>query len=93
MKALILAGGRGKRFEEITEYKSKSLIDVWGKKLIEYNLDEAAELGVDEIIITVCYKKKEIMKSVGKKYKGIKVTYVDEGFKENSPSSGEGDLK
>lgn len=83
MKALILAGGRGKRLEEITESRSKSLIKIWEKRLIEYNLDQAVELGVNEIIITVCYRKEELMKTVGREYKGIKIMYVDEGFKEN----------
>ena len=76
MKALILAGGRGKRLEDWTENRNKSMIKLYEKPLIEYNLNHAVEIGVSEIIIVVCYKKEEIIKNIGKEYKGIKVTYV-----------------
>lgn len=81
MKALILAGGRGSRLDEFTKDKNKSLIDLFEKKLIEYNLDHAIEAGVSEIIITVCYKQEKVMKTLGKSYRGVKITYVKEGFK------------
>jgi len=83
MKALILAGGRGSRLDELTKEKSKSLINLFEKRLIEYNLDHAVEAGVSEIIITVCYKQNEIIKTLGREYRGIKITYAKEGFKVN----------
>ena len=82
MKALILAGGRGKRLENWTENKNKSMMELWGKHILEYNLDHAVEAGVNEIVLVVCYKKQDVMKAFGKQYKGVKITYVDEGFKE-----------
>ena len=83
MKALILAGGRGKRLNDWTKDKSKSMIKLYEKPLIEYNLDQAVEAGVSEILITVCYKQEEIMKTIGKEYRGTKIIYIKEGFKEN----------
>lgn len=89
MKALILAGGRGSRLDEFTKGGSKSLVRLFEKHLIEYNLDHAIETGVSEIIITVCHKQKEIMRAVGREYKGTKVTYVKEGFSANElPKTG-----
>jgi len=76
MKAVILAGGRGSRLSEFTKDKNKSMIELFEKPLIQYNLDHAIEAGVNEIIVVVGYKKEEIMKFVGKEYKGIKVSYV-----------------
>ena len=76
MKALILAGGRGSRLNEFTKDKNKSMIKLFEKPLIEYNLDQAVEAYVNEIIIVVGYKKEEITKHVGKEYKGIKISYV-----------------
>ncbi len=76
MKALILAGGRGSRLNEFTKDKNKSMTELFGKRLIEYNLEHAVEAGVNEIVIVVGYKKEEIMKFVGKEYKGIKVNYA-----------------
>ncbi|MDO8517236.1 MAG: sugar phosphate nucleotidyltransferase [Nanoarchaeota archaeon] len=76
MKALILAGGRGSRLNELTKDKNKSMLELFEKPLIEYNLGHAFEAGVGEIIIVVGYKKEDIIKYVGNSYKGIKVSYV-----------------
>ncbi len=76
MKALILAGGRGSRLNELTKDKNKSMLKLFEKPLIEYNLDQAVEARVSEIIIVVCYHKEEIIESIGKEYRGIRVTYV-----------------
>ena len=72
MKALILAGGRGKRLTRLTRKKNKSMLEIFGKPLIEYNLDQAVDMGVKEIIIVVGYRSKEIINHVGKEYRGIK---------------------
>lgn len=76
MKALILAGGRGSRLNEFTKNKNKSMIKLFEKPLIEYNLDQAVEANVKEIIIVVGYKKEDILKYVGREYKGIPVKYA-----------------
>lgn len=76
MKALILAGGRGSRLNKFTRNKNKSMIKIFEKPIIEYNLEQAVEINANEIIIVVGYKKEEIIKYVGKEYKGIKVSYV-----------------
>ncbi|MBI2630267.1 glycosyltransferase [Candidatus Pacearchaeota archaeon] len=76
MKALILAGGRGNRLEDWTKDRNKSMIPLYEKPLIEYNLEHAVQAGVSEIIIVVSYKKEEIIKKLGDNYRGIKITYV-----------------
>jgi len=76
MKALVLAGGRGSRLTEFTKDKNKSMIDLFGKPVIEYNLERALEADVTEIIIVVGYKKEKIMEYFGKEYQGIKINYV-----------------
>jgi len=76
MKALILAGGRGSRLDELTKDKNKCLLEIYGKTLLEYNLDRAVEIGVKEIIIVVGYKKEEVKKKIGNEYKRINVKYA-----------------
>ncbi len=78
MKALILAGGRGKRLTELTKERNKSMIKIFEKPLIEYNLEQAVEAGVKEIIIVVGYRKEEITRHIGKEYRGIPVKYVQQ---------------
>lgn len=76
MKALILAGGRGSRLNEFTKNMNKSMIKLFEKPLIEYNLNHAVESGVSEIVIVVGYKKEEIINYIGKDYRGIPVNYT-----------------
>lgn len=76
MKALILAGGRGSRLNEFTKNKNKSMIKLFEKPIIEYNLEHAVEAEVNEIIILIGYKGEEIKKYVGNEYKGISVKYA-----------------
>lgn len=78
MKAVILAGGRGSRLNEFTKDKNKSMIKLFEKPLIEYNLEHAVEAGVNEIIVVVGYRKENIMKHVGDEFKGVKVNYVEQ---------------
>ena len=77
MKALILAGGRGSRLNKVTEEVNKSMILLFEKPLLEYSLDNAVKLGVEEIILVVCYKKEEIINKYGNFYRGTKITYID----------------
>jgi dTDP-glucose pyrophosphorylase len=74
MKALILAGGRGRRLGDIPG--NKCMLAVKGKPLIEYSLECAGRTGVDEIIIVVGYMAEEIINAYGNKFNGKPIKYV-----------------
>jgi dTDP-glucose pyrophosphorylase len=76
MKALILAGGRGKRMGEVYQDRNKCMIEVEGKPLIEYSLNCASQTNVSEIIIVVGHKAEEITNAYGNKYNGKMIRYV-----------------
>jgi len=76
MKALILAGGRGKRLNEHSEQQNKCMISINGKPTIEYSLQCAVNAKISEIIIVVGYKAEEIVNLYGNNYKGKKIKYV-----------------
>lgn len=76
MKALVLAGGRGKRLGEITQSKNKCILEINGKPLITFSLDCASKINVSEIVIVVGYQAEEVMHIIGNTYKGIPVRYV-----------------
>jgi NDP-sugar pyrophosphorylase family protein len=76
VKALILAGGRGKRLDELSARRNKCMIEIGGRHVIEYNLDSAAAPSVNEIIIVVGYRAEEIINHFGTAYKGKPVRYV-----------------
>lgn len=76
MKALVLAGGRGSRINEISDTQNKCMIPLLGKPLIEYNLDIIAGLDVSEVIIVVGYRAEEIINQYGNSYRGKCIKYV-----------------
>lgn len=76
IKALILAAGRGKRLEEHTEVFNKAMLKFGNKHLIEYSLDNALSIGVNEIIIVVGYKRGHIQALIGDSYKDVPVKYA-----------------
>jgi glucose-1-phosphate thymidylyltransferase len=58
VKAVILAAGKGTRLRPLTEDKSKVLVEIDGKPLIEDVFDNLADIGIDEFIVVVGYMKK-----------------------------------
>lgn len=76
MKALILAGGRGKRLGQASENQNKCMLEAAEKPLIEYSLDCAIKAEVSEIIIVVGYKAEEIISAYGNEYKQKLIRYV-----------------
>lgn len=76
MKALLLAGGRGKRLDDLSADRNKCMIRVKGRPAIEYNLDCAVHAGVDEIVIVVGYRAEDIINYLGNRYKDITIRYV-----------------
>ena len=70
MKAMILAAGKGERMGALTENTSKVLLEVNGKALIEYHLENLAHAGVTDVVINLCYHADKIRGFLGdgKKY-------------------------
>ena len=60
MKAVILAGGRGKRLKQITDYVPKSLIPLNNIPIIEWQIRYLKKFGIKEIIICTGYKTEQI---------------------------------
>ncbi|MGD2107562.1 MAG: nucleotidyltransferase family protein [Nitrosopumilaceae archaeon] len=60
MKAIILAGGRGKRLKPITDYVPKPLIPLKNVPIIEWQILYLKKFKVNEIIICTGYKTKMI---------------------------------
>jgi phosphoenolpyruvate phosphomutase len=60
MKAIILASGVGRRLRPLTDRYPKSLLKVWGKTLIDYQLEALVNQGVCDIVITTGHLGKEL---------------------------------
>jgi dTDP-glucose pyrophosphorylase len=76
MKALILAGGRGKRLNNHTDNYNKCMLLLLGKPLIQYSLENAVSAGLDSIVIVVGYRAEDIINHFGTEFHGTRITYV-----------------
>ena len=75
MKAIILAGGRGKRLRPITDYVPKPLIPIRNIPIIEWQIKYLKKFGISEVIICSGYKTKMIENYLNNKKLGIKITF------------------
>lgn len=76
MKALVLAGGRGRRIAPQSEGLNKCLLRVAGKPLLEYSLDSCVRLAVEEIVVVVGHLAEQVMDRYGDRYRGVPITYA-----------------
>ncbi|CAM3921787.1 N-acetylmuramate alpha-1-phosphate uridylyltransferase MurU [Vreelandella rituensis] len=79
MKAMILAAGLGKRMRPLTDHCPKPLLPVAGKPLIVHHLERLAHHGIQEVIINVSYRGKQIMQALGDgKQHGVSIAWSHE---------------
>jgi NDP-sugar pyrophosphorylase family protein len=75
MKAIILAGGRGKRLKPVTDYVPKSLVPINNIPIIEWQIKYLKKFGVDEVIICTGYKQEMIENYLSMKKTGMRIKY------------------
>jgi len=75
MKAVILAGGLGKRLRPITETVPKPLVPVCGRPVVEYTLKNLPP-EVQEIVFVIGYKGEMIKDLYGNFAFGRKISYA-----------------
>ena len=76
MKAVILAGGFGKRLKPLTDDRPKPMIQVGANSIMEWQLSWLHSYGIDQIIICTGYLKEVIINKIGSGRKfGVSVGY------------------
>jgi NDP-sugar pyrophosphorylase family protein len=75
LKAIILAGGRGKRLKPITDYVPKPLVPINNIPIIEWQIKYLKKFGIDEVIVCSGYKTKMIENYLTMKDLGIKIKF------------------
>ncbi|MGQ9468345.1 MAG: nucleotidyltransferase family protein [Nitrososphaerales archaeon] len=79
MKAVILAGGYGKRLRPLTTEKPKPLIEIAKKPIIAIQFEWLKNYGIYEVILCIGFLKEKIIEYVGNGRRfGIKVGYAVE---------------
>jgi len=80
VQAVILAGGLATRLRPITEHIPKSLIQIYDKPFLQYQLDRLRNEGVTDIVLCIGYLGDQIVEYFGdgRKY-GVNITYSCDG--------------
>lgn len=77
-EAVILAGGKGTRLGPLVESIPKPMLQVAGKAFLEYILDELIVPGIEQIILSVGYKKEAIQDHFSECYRDMQIRYCVE---------------
>ena len=75
MKAIILAGGRGKRLKPVTDYVPKPLVPIKNNPIIEWQIRYLKKFGIREVIICTGYKADMIESYLSMKKLGMKIKF------------------
>lgn len=79
MQAVIMAGGKGTRLASINSDIPKPMFPVFGKPILEYQIESLVKSGIKDIILIVGHKK-EVVKDYfgnGERF-GVKIIYIEE---------------
>lgn len=75
MQVVILAAGRGKRMQDLTNGVPKPMLKLKGKPILEYKIN-ALPKEITEIVFVIGYYGEHIMNHFGRYFGGRKITYV-----------------
>ncbi len=75
--AILLAAGLGKRMRPLTAVTPKPLIEVHGKAIMDYGLDQLKSVGLKRAIVNVHYLPDQIEAHCAR-YKGLDISISDE---------------
>ena len=65
MKAIIMAGGEGRRLRPITDLRPKPMTVIYGRPVLEYTVGKLRKLGIKQIAMTLGYKPEVIKEHFG----------------------------
>ncbi len=77
MRGVLLTAGEGTRMRPLTLTRPKTMLQVGGKPILQYNVEALRDAGIKDIVMVVGYKKEAIEDYFGDGSKfGVNITYV-----------------
>ena len=76
MKAVILSAGQGKRLLPLTADCPKCILPIMGQTLIEWQIDELAKCGIDQVTVVLGYRADKVEEILRARYGGHRVQTV-----------------
>ena len=68
MKAVILSAGQGKRLLPLTADFPKCILPIMGQTLIEWQIDELAKCGVEQVTVVLGYRADKVQRILRSRY-------------------------
>jgi choline kinase len=68
MKAVILSAGQGKRLLPLTADSPKCILPIMGQTLIEWQIDELAKCGIDQVTVVLGYRADKVERILRTRY-------------------------
>ncbi|MFQ6055527.1 MAG: nucleotidyltransferase family protein, partial [Methanosarcinales archaeon] len=79
MRAIILAGGKGKRLRPLTDYIAKPLLPIKGKPIIQQIIENLSAANIKDIVIVVGYLGHQIRDYLGSgESAGVTIKYLEQ---------------
>ncbi len=78
MEAIILAGGFGKRLQEVVKEVPKPMALINNKPFLEYQLNYLKKFDINRIIFSVGYRHEFISNYFGNSFNGVEIEYAVE---------------
>ncbi|ALU11983.1 nucleotidyltransferase [Ignicoccus islandicus DSM 13165] len=79
MKALILAGGFGKRLMPLTSERPKPMIEIAGKPILVWQIELLKRNNIKNVVVTIAHLKEVVIRELGSGHKyGVSLAYVVE---------------
>jgi glucose-1-phosphate thymidylyltransferase len=75
MQAVVLAAGKGTRLRPLTDEIPKALVEVADRPILSDCFERLIELGAEELLVVVGYKKEAIISRYGDDFQGTPITY------------------
>ncbi|TFG12490.1 hypothetical protein EU537_09405 [Candidatus Thorarchaeota archaeon] len=77
MKALVLTAGKGKRLRPLTTDRSKSMLMLAGRPVLDYILNSLEDNGINDVVVVVGHGREEIIDHFQHgSDRGLKIRYV-----------------
>ena len=77
MHALILAAGMGKRLGELTADRTKGMVEVFGKPILQRMLEQLEQHGIRHVTIVTGYCACSLKEQIGTSYGNLTIEYID----------------
>src|SRR5262245_40765323 len=78
LTAVVLAGGMGTRLRSVVADRPKVLAPVAGRPFLTYLLDQVADAGIQQVVLSTGHLAEQFGSMIGDRYREIQIVYAHE---------------